>query len=92
MFEVPDVAVPDAPRECGRPHDPVAFERAADPRVGAKRSEVSGGEPGGGLEDIGWRFRYQIDRPPTALRPYKVPCGPRSTSMRSKSLSSADIS
>ena len=67
MFEVPDVAVPDAPRERDRPHDPVAFERAADPRVGAKRSEVSGGEPGGGLEDIGWRSRYQIDRPPDRI-------------------------
>ena len=48
MFEVPDVAVPNAPRERERSHDPVAFERATDPRVGAKRSEVSGGEPGGG--------------------------------------------
>ena len=44
MLEVADVAVPDAARERDRPHHPVAFERPADPRVGAKLSEVPGGE------------------------------------------------
>ena len=36
MLEVADVAVADAARERDRPHHSVAFERPADPRVGAK--------------------------------------------------------
>ena len=63
MLEVADVAVADAPRERDRPHHPVAFERPADPRVGAKLAEVPGGEIGGRLEVVRRRPGDQVHRP-----------------------------
>ena len=63
MLEVADVAVADATRERDRPHHPVAFERPADPRVGAKLAEVPGGELGGRLEVVRGRPGDQVHRP-----------------------------
>ena len=62
MFEVADVAVADAPRERDRPHHPVALERPADPRVGAKLAEVPGGKSGGCLEVVRGRLGDQVQR------------------------------
>ena len=90
MLEVADETVPDASRERDRPHHSVAFERPAQPRVRAKLAEVSGCELGGRLEVIGGRAGIRFIAPPTALRPYNVPCGPRSTSMRSRSRNCAN--
>ena len=63
MLEVVDVAVPDAARERDRPHQSVALERPADPRVRTKLSEVPGCEIGGRLEVVRWRPGDQVDRP-----------------------------
>ena len=62
MFEVADVAVADATRERDRPHHPVTFERATDPRVGAKLAEVPGGKIGGRLEVVRGRLGDQVQR------------------------------
>ncbi len=62
MLEVADVSVANATREGDSPHHPVAFERPADPRVGAKLAEVPGGEIGGRLQLIRGRPGDQVDR------------------------------
>ena len=62
MFEVADVAVADAPRERHSPHHLVAFERSADPRVGAKLAEAPGGKIGGRLEVVRRRLGDQVQR------------------------------
>ena len=62
MFEVADVAVADAARERDRSHHLVTFERATDPRVGAKLAEVPGGEIGGRLEVVRGRLGDQVHR------------------------------
>ena len=69
MFEVADETVPDATFERDRPHQSVAFQRPAHPRVRAKLSEVAGGDMGGRLEVIGGRPGNEVHRPADGVPP-----------------------